>query len=168
MRFKCKASNTSMAPAPLWLKILAYGGLVFLHFPIAVILLNAFLTSDGTLSANASWLSHFTLHWFSVPFAREDVISALLLSLKVASMSSLLAIIMDVMAEAAIYKRNFFWQRSYYHDVDFADCLTRYHYWYRVAICHEYVRNFAKHLEYCRESCHVLRSDDLYQCNRSL
>ncbi|MBC7698188.1 MAG: ABC transporter permease [Bacteroidia bacterium] len=108
MPFKSKASNTSTASAPLWLKILAYGGLVFLHFPIAVILLNAFLSSDGTLSANASWLSHFTLHWFSVAFAREDVISAILLSLKVASMATLLAILMGVMAAAALYKRNFF------------------------------------------------------------
>lgn len=109
MRFNGKNGHISATPpAPLWLKTLAYGGLVFLHFPIAVILLNAFLTGDGILRSDASWLSHFTLHWFNVAFGREDVISAIVLSLKVASIATLLAIIMGVMAAAALYKRNFF------------------------------------------------------------
>ncbi|MFM9913886.1 MAG: ABC transporter permease [Methylophilaceae bacterium] len=85
--------------SPIWLKTLAYGGLAFLHFPIAVILINAFLTGDG---------AHLTLRWFHEAFAREDVITAIVLSLKVASVSTGLALIMGVMAAAALYRRNFF------------------------------------------------------------
>jgi putative spermidine/putrescine transport system permease protein len=87
--------------APIWLKTMAYGGLIFLHFPIAIILINAFLVGDGEQA-------HFTLRWFNEAFAREDVLSAIVLSLKVASVATLLAMIMGVMAAAALYRRNFF------------------------------------------------------------
>ncbi|MCE9633463.1 MAG: ABC transporter permease [Methylophilales bacterium] len=87
--------------SPVWLKTLAYGGLAFLHFPIAVILINAFLTGDGEKAT-------FTLRWFHEALEREDVITAIALSLKVASVATLLALIMGVMAAAALYRRNFF------------------------------------------------------------
>jgi len=90
-----------MNKSPLWLKVLAYGGLAFLHFPIIVILINAFLVTDGEHTS-------LTLRWFSEAFAREDVISAILLSLKVATVATLLALVMGVMAAAALYRRNFF------------------------------------------------------------
>ena len=87
--------------APIWLKTLAYGGLIFLHFPIVFILINAFIAHDGNNT-------YFTLKWFSAAFARDDVISAILLSLKVATVATFLALIMGTMAAAALYKRNFF------------------------------------------------------------
>ena len=86
---------------PIWLKTLAYGGLVFLHFPIVFILINAFVAHDGNNT-------YFTLKWFSAAFARDDVISAILLSLKVATVATFLALIMGTMAAAALYRRNFF------------------------------------------------------------
>ena len=98
MRFKSKANNDQ---SPTWLKTLAYGGLVFLHFPIVFILINAFVAHDG----NNTYL---TLKWFSAAFARDDVMSAIALSLKVASVATLLALIMGTMAAAALYRRNFF------------------------------------------------------------
>lgn len=85
----------------MWLKTLAYGGLVFLHFPIIFILINAFVANDGNRT-------YFTLKWFSAAFAREDVISAIALSLKVATVATMLAMVMGVMAAAALYRRNFF------------------------------------------------------------
>lgn len=91
--------------SPIWLKTLAYGGLVFLHFPIAVILINAFVAHDGSQT-------YFTLKWFSAAFAREDVISAILLSLKVATVATFLALIMGTMAAAALYRRNFFGKQA--------------------------------------------------------
>ncbi|HSH71841.1 MAG TPA: ABC transporter permease [Methylophilaceae bacterium] len=94
-------STSAQANAPIWLKVLAYGGLAFLHFPIIVILINAFLVTDGDQTS-------LTLRWFSEAFAREDVMSAILLSLKVATVSTLLALVMGVMAAAALYRRNFF------------------------------------------------------------
>jgi putative spermidine/putrescine transport system permease protein len=86
--------------SPIWLKTLAYGGLLFLHFPIIFILINAFVAHDGTNT-------YFTLKWFSAAFAREDVLSAITLSLKVATVATLLALVMGTMAAAALYKRNF-------------------------------------------------------------
>ena len=93
--------NQDQPAAPIWLKTLAYGGLVFLHFPIVFILINAFVAHDGNNT-------YFTLKWFSAAFAREDVMSAIALSLKVATVATLLALMMGTMAAAALYRRNFF------------------------------------------------------------
>ena len=98
LRFK---STSQSDQAPIWLKTLAYGGLVFLHFPIAFILINAFVAHNGNQT-------YFTLHWFSAAFARDDVMSAIALSLKVASVATFVALIMGTMAAAALYRRNFF------------------------------------------------------------
>ena len=100
-----KKSPSNNAQAPMWLKILAYAGLVFLHFPIVFILINAFVVHDG----NNTYL---TLKWFSAAFARDDVMSAIALSLKVATVSTLLALIMGTMAAAALYRRNFFGKQA--------------------------------------------------------
>ena len=91
----------SQSSPPIWLKTLAYSGLVFLHFPIVFILINAFVEHDGNNT-------YFTLKWFSAAFARDDVMSAILLSLKVAAVATFLALIMGTMAAAALYRRNFF------------------------------------------------------------
>ena len=55
---------------PSWfLRLAAWGGLVFLHFPILVILLYAFNTEE---SAYSFPLQGFTLKWFSNAFAPRD------------------------------------------------------------------------------------------------
>ena len=100
MRFNT-SKRSSQLPAPLWLKGLAYGGLMFLHLPILFIIIQAFIVSDALET-------HFTLHWFSIAFGREDILSAIVLSLKVAALATLLAMVMGVMTAAALYKRNFF------------------------------------------------------------
>jgi putative spermidine/putrescine transport system permease protein len=100
MLFKTSKSQ-AQPPAPVWLKTLAYGGLVFLHLPIAVIVINAFLANDGNNT-------YFTLRWFHEAFVREDVMSAIALSLKIATVATILALIMGTMAAAALYRRNFF------------------------------------------------------------
>jgi putative spermidine/putrescine transport system permease protein len=100
MLFKTN-KNQSHQTAPVWLKTLAYGGLFFLHFPIMIIVINAFLAGDGDNT-------YFTLRWFHEAFAREDVLSAIWLSLKVAALATFLAIIMGTMAAGALYRRNFF------------------------------------------------------------
>ena len=48
------------------LKLAAWGGLVFLHFPIAIIFLYAFNTEEAAFSFPPQG---FTLRWFSVAFA---------------------------------------------------------------------------------------------------
>jgi len=95
------AQPSAQPSSPLWLKTLAYGGLAFLHFPIVFILVNAFVAHDG----NNTYL---TLKWFSAAFARDDMLSAIALSLKVATVATFLALVMGTMAAAALYRRNFF------------------------------------------------------------
>ncbi len=93
----------------LWLKVAAWGGLVFLHFPIAVIALYAFNTEEAAFSFPPKG---FTLHWFSVAFARQDVLDAIWLSLQIATLATLLALILGTFAAAALYRRSFFGKES--------------------------------------------------------
>lgn len=98
MPYKLKNVEQS---APIWLKTLAYSGLAFLHFPIVFILMNAFVVIDGEQTT-------LTFKWVSRAFARDDVMSAILLSLKVASVATFLALILGTMAAAAVYRHTFF------------------------------------------------------------
>ncbi|EGE6391865.1 TPA: ABC transporter permease, partial [Escherichia coli] len=49
--------------APFFLKLAAWGGVVFLHFPILIIAAYAFNTEDAAFSFPPQGL---TLRWFSV------------------------------------------------------------------------------------------------------
>ena len=91
--------------SPLLLKVFAFGGILFLHFPIVVITMYAFNTEESAFSFP---LQGFTLKWFAEAFARKDVLDAILLSLRVAAISTAIAIILGTMAAAALYRRNFF------------------------------------------------------------
>lgn len=92
-------------PAPLWLKVLAYGGLAFLHFPILMVALYAFNTEESAFSFP---LQGFTLRWFQAAAAREDILSAIKLSLQVASAATLVALLLGTLLAGALYRRNFF------------------------------------------------------------
>ncbi|EIK97768.1 ABC transporter permease [Pseudomonas sp. M47T1] len=91
--------------APWGLRLAAWGGLVFLHFPILIIFLYAFNTEDAAFSFPPQG---FTLKWFSVAFARTDVLESIKLSLQVACVATLIAIVLGTPASAALYRRNFF------------------------------------------------------------
>lgn len=91
------------------LKAAAWGGLVFLHFPILIIFLYAFNTEDAAFSFPPKG---FTLHWFSVAFAREDVLESIKLSLQVACVATLIAMVLGTLASAALYRRSFFGKES--------------------------------------------------------
>ena len=91
--------------APLWLKVLAYGGLAFLHFPILMVGLYAFNTEESAFSFP---LRGFTLRWFQAAAAREDVLAAIKLSLQVAAASTLVALVLGTLLAAALYRRSFF------------------------------------------------------------
>ncbi|OEO26784.1 spermidine/putrescine ABC transporter permease [Pseudomonas sp. J237] len=95
--------------ASLGLKIAAWGGLVFLHFPIFIIFLYAFNTEDAAFSFPPQV---FTLDWFSVAFAREDVLESIKLSLQIASIATLIAMVLGTLAAAALYRRDFFGKES--------------------------------------------------------
>ena len=82
----------------LGLKIAAWGGLVFLHFPILIIFLYAFNTEEAAFSFPPQG---FTLKWFSVAFARPDVLESIKLSLQVACLATLIALVLGTLAAAA-------------------------------------------------------------------
>jgi len=91
--------------APWWLKLLAYGGLVFLHFPIMVVALYAFNTEESAFSFP---LRGFTLRWFQAAAEREDVIAAIKLSAQLALVATAVALVLGTLAAAALYRRDFF------------------------------------------------------------
>ncbi|MFK4751735.1 ABC transporter permease [Oceanobacter antarcticus] len=95
--------------AGLWLKTAAWGGLVFLHFPIVIIALYAFNTEESAFSFPPKG---FTLHWFSVAFGRADVLESIGLSLKIASLATAIAMVLGTLAAAAMYRRSFFGKDS--------------------------------------------------------
>jgi putative spermidine/putrescine transport system permease protein len=95
--------------APLGLKIAAIGGLLFLHVPLALIFLYAFTTEDKSYQFPPPGL---TLEWFAVAWQRDDIWRALSLSLRVAAVSTLIAILLGTLAAAAIARSRFFGRES--------------------------------------------------------
>jgi putative spermidine/putrescine transport system permease protein len=91
--------------SPFWLKVAAGVGLAFLHVPILLIFLYAFTTEDKSYVFPPSGL---TTQWFSVAFNRPDVREALWLSIKVASVATVLALILGTMLAAAVSRSKFF------------------------------------------------------------
>ena len=89
--------------APLT-RIAAFAGLAFLHFPVLIIVLYAFTTEDRTYQFPPPGL---TLKWFSAAFARDDIWAALRLSLQVASVATLLALLLGTLAAFAMARSRF-------------------------------------------------------------
>lgn len=89
----------------LRLRAAAYGGLLFLHLPILFIFLYAFTTESKSYQFPPPG---FTLHWVAVTFERPDVWRAIALSLQVASLATVVALILGTLAAAAIARSRFF------------------------------------------------------------
>jgi len=86
------------------LRVVVGLGFVFLHFPIAVIALYAFNTET---SAFTFPLKGFTTQWFARALARSDVLSAIGLSLEVATVSVLLAVVLGTLGALAVHRQRF-------------------------------------------------------------
>ena len=91
--------------APWFLKIAACGGVIFLHFPLVIIALYAFNTEDAAFSFPPQGL---TLRWFSEAAGRSDIYDAVTLSLKIATLSTAIALVLGTLAAAALWRRDFF------------------------------------------------------------
>lgn len=89
----------------LGLKLAALGTLLFLHVPLMIIFVYAFTTDEATYSFP---LPGVTTRWFGVALGRKDLWQALTLSLKVASVATLAAILLGTLAAAAVYRSKFF------------------------------------------------------------
>ena len=91
--------------ASLSLKIAAFAGLAFLHLPILLIFLYAFTTEERSFAFPPPGL---TLKWFAVAWNRADIWPPLILSVKVAALSTTMALILGTLVSAAMAGRRFF------------------------------------------------------------
>lgn len=91
--------------AGLSLKIAAGAGLAFLHLPILLIFVYAFTTEEKSFQ----WPPPgFTTKWFAVAWNRPDIWEALWLSVKVASIATVIAMVLGTLAAAAVARTKFF------------------------------------------------------------
>lgn len=91
--------------AGLSLKIAAGLGLAFLHLPILLIFVYAFTTEEKSFQ----WPPPgFTTKWFAVAWNRPDIWEALTLSVKVASIATVIALVLGTLAAAAVGRTRFF------------------------------------------------------------
>jgi putative spermidine/putrescine transport system permease protein len=91
--------------APRGLVAAALGVLAFLHLPMAVVALYAFTTDDATLGFPPPGL---TLRWFAEAWQRVDLWRALALSIRVASVSTAVALLLGTLAALAVTRARFF------------------------------------------------------------
>ncbi|MFL5258190.1 MAG: ABC transporter permease [Hyphomicrobiales bacterium] len=96
--------------ASLSLKLAAAGGLLFLHVPLAFIILYAFTTEEKSFQFPPPG---FTTRWFHAAwYDRPDIWPPLWLSLKVALIATLLALVFGTLAGAALSRARFFGRES--------------------------------------------------------
>ena len=91
--------------AGLGLRLGAVAGLLFLHLPMAFILLYAFTTEDKSYQFPPPGL---TLQWFAVAWEREDIWRALWLSVRVGLLATAMAMALGTLAAAALWRSRFF------------------------------------------------------------
>jgi putative spermidine/putrescine transport system permease protein len=96
--------SKSASNASLGLKAGTVAAIVFLHFPILIIILYAFTTEEASFTFPPPGL---TLNWFGVTFGRADFWEALRLSLGVAATATLIALTLGTLMAAAIYRSKF-------------------------------------------------------------
>jgi putative spermidine/putrescine transport system permease protein len=93
-----------MTKASLGLRIAAGLALLFLHFPLFIIILYAFTTEDRTYQFPPPGL---TFKWFGAAAARADIWAAMWLSVKVAVMATGIAMLLGTLVAAAMYRAKF-------------------------------------------------------------
>lgn len=91
--------------APISIRLGAIGGLLFLHVPLLLIILYAFTTEDASFTFPPPGL---TTEWFGVLLARRDFWEALRLSLTVAIVATVIALILGTLTALALYRSRFF------------------------------------------------------------
>lgn len=94
-----------MKRAGLGLKLAAVAVMLFLYFPLAVIFLYAFTTESAGFTFPPPGL---TTDWFGTAFGREDMWTALVLSLEVALLATAAALILGSLLAAAVHRTRFF------------------------------------------------------------
>jgi putative spermidine/putrescine transport system permease protein len=95
----------SRSPANWGLKTAAAAVVLFLHAPIALIVLYAFSAEDKSYVFPPPAL---TTQWFGVAWEREDVWAAIKLSVQVALWSTAIALVLGTLAAGALARAKFF------------------------------------------------------------
>jgi putative spermidine/putrescine transport system permease protein len=93
------------ARAPFALKFAAGAGLLFLHVPLAFIILYAFTSEERSYEFPPPG---YTTQWFAVTWGRQDVWDALGLSIRVAALSTAMALVLGTLSAAALARTRFF------------------------------------------------------------
>ncbi len=83
----------------------AWGVVLFLHVPLALIVLYAFSAEDKSFVFPPPAL---TTQWFGVAWQRQDVWDALRLSFEVAACSTAIALVLGTLAAGALARSSFF------------------------------------------------------------
>ncbi|HVY19102.1 MAG TPA: ABC transporter permease [Bauldia sp.] len=99
-----------MTPRPsLGLRLAAGAGLAFIYIPLAFIVLYAFTSEDRSFQFPPPG---YTLRWFGVAWQRGDIFAALRLSLSVAVLATIAALVLGTLAAAALSRSRFFGRDS--------------------------------------------------------
>lgn len=91
--------------SPWWLTGSAIAVLAFLHVPILIIFLYTFTPEEGAFTFP---LPGLTFKWYGIALQRNDFWEALWLSVRVASVATLLALLLGTLAAAAVHRSRFF------------------------------------------------------------
>ncbi|WP_181699766.1 ABC transporter permease [Chthonobacter albigriseus] len=91
--------------ASFLLKLMAGAGLLFLHLPLAFIVLYAFSTEEKSYQFPPPG---YTTRWFAVAWERQDIWAALTLSVQVALIATALALVLGTLAAGALARTRFF------------------------------------------------------------
>ncbi len=100
-----KPSTPSGERASWLLKLGSIGALLFLHIPMMLIFLYAFTTEESAYTFPPPGL---TLKWIPQALTTPAMQDALLLTVKVAVLATIMALILGTLASAAVYRYDFF------------------------------------------------------------
>jgi putative spermidine/putrescine transport system permease protein len=105
-----KNSSQSGGESAAWpLKFGAVGAILFLHVPLWLIFIYAFTTEESAYTFPPPGL---TLKWIPQALANPAMQSALYLSIRVAFLATITALILGTLAAAAVYRYDFFGKES--------------------------------------------------------
>lgn len=109
MRFS-RRSLFALPSGKAWLRAMAYLALAFLHLPLVFIALYAFNDDSGGYNFPMSGL---TLRWVMKAMERTDIRDAIVLSLSVATVATLIAMVLGTLTAAALNRDRFFGKNAF-------------------------------------------------------
>jgi putative spermidine/putrescine transport system permease protein len=99
-------SSDANSVTPFGLRVSAAAGLLFLHLPLALIVLYAFTTEEKSFQFPPP---AYTTKWFGIAWSqRPDIWPPMYLSLKIAAIATALSLVFGTLAAAALSRSKFF------------------------------------------------------------